>query len=252
MSRLYPRLLSEQARLLYGEYRDLQLSDLTTRHDTTHPSAVFAATGGDRVSASELGRLRTTILDLAQTAGFPEESTKSARADFDLALAALLHTEMGLVPAEAASGDVWAFLAMVLVPDVAYWRYPKPVPDRVLATDITRHVFGRLWWRAHLVHAPGEPHPYAALEILGEAAFDQIYARRKALGASPYMVKAILQVWSDLDREGLNERELLRDFLKRLLRLASFVCFDAMEEPALAAELRHVANESLAAVSPQR
>lgn len=247
MSRLYPRLLSGQARSLYTEHRQLRLSDLTASHDTTHTSAVFAATGGDRVSPADLRRLRETVVDLARTAGFPEESNKSARADFDLALAALLHTEMGLVPAEAASGDVWAFISLVLLPDVAYWRYPNPVGDRVLATDITRHVFGRLWWRAHLVHDPGELAPYSALEILGEAAFDQIYARRKALGGSPYLVKAILRVWRDLDRDGLTERDLLRDFLKRLLRLAPFMCFEAMEERQLEAELLRAANDSVLA-----
>uniref|UniRef100_UPI003FA793CD DUF6339 family protein n=1 Tax=Streptomyces sp. GSL17-113 TaxID=3115365 RepID=UPI003FA793CD len=91
-------------------------------------------------------------------------------------VAAALHTNMRLVPAEAASGDVWAFLALVLLPDVAYWRYPKPPGDRILGTDLTRHVFGRMWWRAQLVHSSDDPDPYAALEILGEAAFDQIYA----------------------------------------------------------------------------
>ncbi|HEX7306726.1 DUF6339 family protein, partial [Lentzea sp.] len=197
--------------------------------------------------------LRVKVLALATEAGFPGESTRSARADFDLALAALLHTEMGLVPAEAASGDVWAFLALVLLPDVAYWRYsPTPVRDRVQASDITRHVFGRLWWRAQLVHDPSEPDPYSALAILGEAAFDQIYARRRALGGSPYLVKAILRVWGELDRGGENERDVLRDFLKRLLRLAPFLSFDAIEDRRLDAELMRAAGDSVLAVRDER
>ena len=178
------------------------------------------------------------------------ESDRTRNADFDLRLAALLHSEMGMVPAEAASRDVWAFLALVLLPDVAFWRYPQPPKDRVLGTDLTRHVFGRLWWRAQLVRSSDDPEPYAALEILGEAAFDQIYARRAALGGSPHMVRAILRVWNDLDLTGLNERETLRDFLKRLLRLAPFVLFDGIEEQALDDELRAVAQESVDAQRP--
>jgi site-specific DNA-cytosine methylase len=247
MSFLYPRLLAEQARPLFEEYRHLAITELAGRAAVAHESAVYVATGGDRVSANQLRELREGVLSLARRAGFPDDSNRARNADFDLQLAALLHAEMGVVPAEAASRDVWAFLALVVLPDVAFWRYPQPPKDRVLGTDLTRHVFGRLWWRAQLVHSSGGSDPYDALKILGEAAFDQIYARRAALGGSPHMVRAILRVWKDLDLTGLNERETLRDFLKRLLRLAPFVLFDGIEENALDHELRSVAQESVEA-----
>ncbi|MFE7773116.1 DUF6339 family protein [Streptomyces sp. NPDC057445] len=245
---LYPRLLAAQARPLFEEYREKAIAELAGRVAITHESAVYVATGGDRVSAGRLQELRVGVVDLAERAGFPSDSDRARNADFDLRLAAFLHAEMGMVPAEAASRDVWAFLALVLLPDVAFWRYPHPPKDRVLGTDLTRHVFGRLWWRAQLVRASNDPEPYGALQILGEAAFDQIYARRAALGGSPHMVRAILRVWKDLDLTGLNERDTLRDFLKRLLRLAPFVVFDGIEKHALDHELRTVAQESVDAL----
>lgn len=252
MSFLYPRLLAEQARPLYEEYRQLPVGDLSHRVAVSHDSAVYVATGGDRVPPARLQDLRDGVLDLAKQAGFPDESDRTRNAEFDLRLAALLHSEMGMVPAEAAARDVWAFLALILLPDVAFWRYPQPPKDRVLGTDLTRHVFGRLWWRAQLVRSPEDREPYAALEILGEAAFDQIYARRAALGGSPHLVRAILRTWRDLDLTGLNERDTLRDFLKRLLRLAPFVLFDGIEAHALDDELRAVAQESVEAQRPGR
>ncbi|MFF3793335.1 DUF6339 family protein [Streptomyces sp. NPDC001981] len=245
ISFLYPRLLADQASPLFAEYRHLPVSELTGRVAFAHESAVYVATGGDRVSTDRLRELRAGVVDLAMRAGFPDGSDRARNAEFDLALAALLHAEMGMVPAEAAARDVWAFLALIVLPDVAFWRYPEPPRDRVLGTDLTRHVFGRLWWRAQLVRSCDGPKPYEALKILGEAAFDQIYARRAALGGSPHMVGAILRVWKDLDLQGLNERETLRDFLKRLLRLAPFVLFDGIEETALDNELRAVAQESV-------
>ncbi|RAY10743.1 hypothetical protein DPM19_33640 [Actinomadura craniellae] len=248
MGFLYPRLLSGQAKPLHEAYQTMAPAELTDRVGGTHDSAVFAATGGDRTSEKDLRRLREKVVALAQGSNFPEESTRELRSTFDLKLAKLLHTEMGIVPAEAASGDVWAFLALVLLPDVAYWRYPSPPGDRVLGTDLTRHVFGRLWWRAHLVHSPGDPDPYSALSILGEAAFDQIYARRKALGGSPYLVKAILRVWDSLNLHEFKERQVLIDFLMRLLRLGPFVAFEALNTDALDAELRSVVEESVRAI----
>ncbi|MFC9395184.1 DUF6339 family protein [Streptomyces sp. NPDC057027] len=250
MSLLYPRLLPQQARQLYDEYRDLSIPELAERVSYTHPSAVYVATGGDRVSTTQLKDLRRAVVELAERSGFPHSSDRARNAEFDLGLAALLHAEMGMVPAEAASRDVWAFLAIAVLPDVAYWRYPHPPRDRVLGTDLTRHVFGRLWWRGQLVRSSDTSDPYAALKILGEAAFDQIYARRAALGGSPHMVRAILRVWNALNLHGLNERETFRDFLKRLLRLAPFVLFDGIEDEALDAELRAVAQESIDAQRP--
>ncbi len=249
MSLLYPRLLSAQAKELHREYQTLSIDGLRSRVAFQHESAVFAATGGNRARQPDLERVRAIVMELAERAGYPDESTQVRRGAFDLDVAAVLHREAGMVPAEAAAGDIWAFLALVVMPDVAYWRYPEPPGDRVLATDLTRHVFGRLWWRAQLVHEPGEPEPYAALGILGEAAFDQIYARRKALGGSPYLVKGILKVWKDLDRNGLGERDLLRDFLKRLLRLAPFMAFDALDERQLNAELWRTARDSVRALT---
>lgn len=245
ISNLYPRLLPDRATPLFTAYQQLSTSELTTHVAFTHESSVYVATGGDRVTADRLQELREGILVLAARAGFPGESDRVRNAEFDLSLAALLHAKTGMVPAEAASRDVWAFLAVVVLPDVAFWRYPHPPKDRILGTDLTRHVFGRLWWRAQLVRSPDAPEPYEALKILGEAAFDQIYARRAALGGSPHLVRSILRVWDGLDLHGLNERETLRDFLKRLLRLAPFVLFDALEEQALDDELRTVAQQSV-------
>lgn len=251
MSLLYPRLLSGQAKPLFEEYRRLSLSELADRVSTSHESAVYAAIGGDRVKEDKLLELRKLVTDLAEEAGFPDKPTRKSQASFDLQLAAILHTEAGLTPAEAASGDIWAFTALVLLPDVAFWRYPDPPKDRILATDLTRHVFGRMWWRAQLVHSPDHPDPYAALTVLGEAAFDQIYARRAALGGSPYLVKAILRVWNDLDLTEFNgdtRRKILRDFLMRLLRLGPFLEFESVDEDALDAELLMAARESVTAV----
>jgi hypothetical protein len=245
---LYPRLLPSRARALAAEYRDLEPTDLSARWTTHDESAVFVATGGTRVSEDKLAHLRGLVVDLAKESGFPAGHSVEQRGSFDLTLARMLHREMRIAPAEAAAGDVWAFLALIVLADVAKWRYPRLVGDRVLGTDLTRHVFGRMWWRAQLVYTPSDPDPYAALHVLGEAAFDQIYARRNALGGSPHLIKSILKVWDSLDFKSLPERDILRDFLKRLLRLAPLVSFDTVDETALREELVNVAREAIIGV----
>lgn len=51
-----------------------------------------------------------------------------------------------------------------------------------------------------------------------------------------------------MDFKGLTERDILRDFLKRLLRLAPFVVFEALDESALDEELVEIAKETVVGV----
>lgn len=247
MSLLYPRLLRHRAKLLAAEYKELGPNELNGRWALADGSAVFVATGGTRIDQAKLQLLREIVVDLAKQSGFPLPPDGKQKPTFDLALAVALHREMRISPAEAASGDVWAFLALVVLPDVAHWRYPKPPGDRVLGTDLTRHVLGRMWWRAQLVYDPSSPDPYSALHVLGEAAFDQIYARRAALGGSPHLIQSILRTWKQMNLAGpdITERDILRDFLKRLLRLAPFVVFEALDSRALDEELLEIAQETV-------
>ncbi|MFD3460920.1 DUF6339 family protein [Nocardia fluminea] len=247
MTLLYPRLLRHRAKPLAAEYKELGPIELNRRWSLADSSAVFVATGGTRIEQAKLQFLRDIVVDLAKESGFPEPPDAKQKSGFDLQLAVALHREMRISPAEAASGDVWAFLALVVLPDVAHWRYPRPPGDRVLGSDLTRHVFGRMWWRAQLVYAPTDSDPYTALHVLGEAAFDQIYARRTALGGSPHLIQSILRTWKQMNFAGpdITERDVLRDFLKRLLRLAPFVVFEALDSRSLDEELLEIAKETV-------
>lgn len=245
---LYPRLLATTALELHQSLAGDTPERRTARAGEFHPSAVFAATGGRRVGKEELRDLRVHVLEAARRAGFPEENRRRDRGAFDLEVAQLLHERTGLVAAEAAVRPVWAFLALVLLPDVTYWRYPDPPLDRTLGTDITRHVWGRLWWRAHLLALPGQVERYRLLDTFGEAAFDQIFARRRSIGGSRAMVRALAEVWPSVDRGGVNERDLLMDVLKRLLRAGALVEFESLEEGELRRQIGAAASESSAAL----
>lgn len=249
MPLLYPRLLTTASRAMFDDYRERSVSDLATVFAYRNDSAVFLATGGDRVAESQLEELRHEVLGAARDAGFPDKARTEAAAAFDRRVAIALRERMQLVPAEAGARDIWAFLALCVLPDVAFWRYPDPPEDRILGTDLTRHVFARLWWRAHLVHDGESAEPYGALDILGEGDFDQIYARREALGGSPELVQGILAVWSGRreagELDGLHERDALREFLKRLLRLGAFIHFDSLDRVTLRSELDEVLSETL-------
>jgi hypothetical protein len=253
MTTLYPRLPPGPARRLFDELKTLPSDQLQLRSALDHPSAVYTPIGGDRATPAAMERIRDDLLRIAFEAGYPAPPSIEARSGFDLAIARHLHADLALAPAEAGSrdGGVWAHLALVTAPDIAFWRFPDPPGDRILGTDLTRHVFARMWWRAHLVYDETNPHddPYEALTVLGEAGIDQILARRKILGQSPYLFRAVLRVWRSVDRGEITERALLQDFLKRLLRLAPFIVFEALPDEQLEAQLLALVLEAQKALS---
>lgn len=248
---LYPRLLDAAAMDMHRRYTRMTIEELKDCYAFQHPSAVFAATGGDRVPRQHLEDLRERVLKTAEEAGFPSGGRRRDHTEFDLEIARLLHERMGLVAAEAAVRPIWAFLALVVLPDVSYWRYRDPPVDRILGTDITRHVWGRLWWRAHLLVVPNETDPYRLLSTFNESDFDQIYSRRSLLGGSRSLVRALADVWPSVDTGGLPSRQVLRDVLKRLLRAAAVIEFDALDYADLCGEIRREAATSVAAIRAQ-
>ncbi|MBB4687361.1 DUF6339 family protein [Amycolatopsis jiangsuensis] len=245
---LYPRLLDAAAMDMHRTYTHLTIEELKDRHAYQHPSAVFAATGGDRVARQSLENLRERVLKVAEEAGFPSDGRRRDHTEFDLDIARLLHERMGLVAAEAAVRPIWAFLALVVLPDVSYWRYRDPPIDRILGTDITRHVWGRLWWRAHLLTIPNETDQYRLLRTFNESDFDQIYARRSLLGGSRSVVRALADVWPSVNTGGFPPRRVLRDVLKRILRAAAIIEFDSLDYADLCGEIRREAATSVAAM----
>ncbi|MFE4392779.1 MULTISPECIES: DNA cytosine methyltransferase [Streptomycetaceae] len=257
MAFLMPQLLPAAVDGLCVELKDRTVEELRTRAAVSHPAMYYAATGGRRLPADRLAALREAVVAVAAENGFPAQSdrppARRAAARFDTEVARLLYKDAGIIPAEALSPQLWAFLSLVVMPDVAAWRFPGFNPRRVTGRDITRHVFGRLWWRAHLVGGERlDPDDlYDALSVLGEEAFDQVFARRTSIGASSHLVCGILRVWQEFDipDEEVADRQVFRDFLKRILRLRAFVSFDALDEKELDEELRTLVQESLATVT---
>ncbi|WP_406395816.1 DUF6339 family protein [Streptomyces sp. NBC_00887] len=164
-------------------------------------------------------------------------ANRELAATFAITVAEILHKNSGIIPAE----------------DPVAVEIGVPPGGNIRHQHQTRHVFGRLWWRAHLVHdsEAEEGDLYAALNILGESAFDQIYVRRTSIGGSPSLVRGILRVWEEIDvpRDEVRERALLRELLMRVLRLQAFVSFDSLTADDLDEEPGKLADESLRALT---
>src|SRR5215831_1836896 len=104
---LYPRLPPAIGDALAQERATESIAALEKLSSCEHPDAVYGPTGGGRVPKSTLEELRAAVLKVATACGFPSGLGEKEKRRFDAECAALLHTMMGIVAAEAAQVGVW-------------------------------------------------------------------------------------------------------------------------------------------------
>ena len=243
----YPRLPRGVAESLLDEQRKLSIDQLPTLVATSHAQQEWHPTIPIRVTEQELQHLRTGIVGIATEHGYPVPRPRGGHAPFDQQLAIHLYEQMGVVPAEAAAGGIWSFLALVLLPDIAAWRYPDRHRDRFIGADLmigssNRHVFGRLWARVHILGAE-------ASSGLGEDNVVQFF-ERSTFGGDPRLARAIgeTHIHTIAANRVIQSQELMRDAMKRLRRLAVVVSFGALGNDQLRRLLEEVFATSAAAL----
>lgn len=223
----YPRLPDAVAAELLGELTGLPHGDLIERSALAHRACSFYPTRTAEVTSDQLQALQTEVRDVATDCGYPTSGGKGSPAlrEFDQRCCRLLFEQMDIVVADAASAGVWSFLSLVLLPDVAFWRFPnqRELEDYERLLGRPRNVFRRLWWRAHNVGVDLGP------QLLEDEAVGIL--ERSAIGGNPAIAQAIARehlrrTSSDLP---IQRTELLRDAMKRVRRLAAIVSLGGLE-----------------------
>lgn len=243
---LYPRLTLSVAMQIAKQKSSIDPIVLRQTHSNNefvvHKSALYAPTGGSKVSIDKLKEVRELVRKCANELGFPELPNLQSRNLFDQKCGILLLENMLVSPSEASSLGVWSHLTCVLLPDIVRWRFAgdTTAEERFIgsARGVRRNTFGRLWWRAFLLYEESyEEDPYFLLGQFGEDDLVQI-TERPSLAGHPRLAKQILLSFLDLKlnqhlQGDFTEREILRDVVKRVRRLLSLVMFEALDSDTL-------------------
>jgi hypothetical protein len=252
---LYPRLSPQQGKQLAELRSTMTLLELRQLADVTHTNVTYAPTGGTRVTEFQLASLRKCIQETAKQHGFepgladrePLPLNTEHKGAFDAALAVMMHKQMRVNPAEACRPGVWRFIGTVLAPAPIRWRFPgdKTTHERFLGNRL-RNMYGRVWWRAHLLQDKTNEDPYWLLKELGEDELVQITERPNAAGYQPLavgMARGLVQRWNPA--LGVSRSGLLREAMKRLLRLLPLVRFEALSLELVTEEIDTLFDETL-------
>lgn len=244
---LYPRLPRVVAVRLAQERASLLPNVLVRASSVTHPDAIYAPTGGNRVDRKHLETLRTLVRQAAKDAGYPHPPNEKKKRAFDAASGRILHSRMNISPAEAAQAGVWQFMACVMLPELVRWRFPGTQDGTSIERFLggVRNVFQRVWWRAYILGMPDRANPYELLTLMGEDELVQIMERPNLAGSPRLALRVSLEFLSTVKADrNLDRMRLMREVQKRLMRLSTFVSFDAVDESTLNNMLEQIFEEA--------
>lgn len=233
---LYPRLDQFAASIELESQMLHTPVDLLDRGNISHANAAPSATGGIPVPADLLLELQRLLREVAKDFNFPEPLNMARQQEFDRICGTLLFQKMRIVTGDAAEEGVWSFLSLVVVPEIAPWRFPSRHPNRLLGKS--RNTFRRLWWRAWSL-GPDLTEPPQGTFALNEDDYFQIMERTK-LSGDRRTAQAIKQhMWTfDLqataDEKQSTRNHVLREVIKRLRAAKSHIAFHALSDDQLA------------------
>lgn len=219
---LYPRLPRTSAEELLETLRDTEPGQCAKLAGIAHPMAAPAPTGGTPVSDRHLRELRSVVLR-----EFEEEMQQPLQGGNEAAVDArfgrLLHRHLQIITSDAAHEGVWSFLALVLLPDLAAWRFPSYHPARFLGTH--RNVFRRTWWRQHVLGDIMQRAEASGRRPLGEDELVGIFERSR-MARSHELARAIARYILALDVS--NRSDFARDLAKRIRRRMAYINVDVL------------------------
>lgn len=237
-----PRIDKSSATELLSNHLSGDLSDIGSAMPDLSPVTTFTPVGGLRVEAQRLAELRKEVVDLACRHGMPGRLADLSV--FEGQLARLLHQRIPMSANEASHEEVWSYLTCCWLLDVAVWRFGKDADKRRFIGDVNRNTFRRLWWRAEILGSDVD------LTLLGEDELVNITERPTIASDRRLARFIVLEFLARVDRGETESRMLLmRDAMKRLLRLTPFVAFAALRDEEVREVVDHCFNSAATALS---
>lgn len=245
---LLPRLSAERGQQIRA--RLSQITDLSGAFERSAADELYQApkafpvTGGDPIAFGKLMEIREESIVLMSQ--LDAEPSNKFNTKFDIAFGRLLFTHFQDSQSELGVPEVWDFLTLVILPDIALRRFS--VADKAGQSRITggqrRHVFQRLWKRWKVF---GEK-----IVLTGKLTEDDYQAllERQFFLERPEVAQVVALAIIDSPLTGDARRSQTRLLLRQLMQLSGVVVFDPLDLPHLnnmVLQMRELVAKSLEA-----
>lgn len=246
----YPRLRDVEAHQLLLRLRSMTSREARDLIDLSTEGVLYYPMAPARVGTDDLVRIREAVVKIAAEFGFPlqEPAKPRDRPGFEQELAAKFVKIAQMLPAEAADAEVWNFITLRVLPDVAIWRYafdddrdPEPRAERLIGRR--RGIFRQAWWRGYFLG------PDACLRLT-EDDFVQL-ADRTGIVGHPVLARAVVEAHlARVGNEDYRRREGIRDATKLLRRELGRTAFDSLRDDEVRAIVNGVFDRATGTTSP--
>lgn len=223
---LFPRLPRPAARQLLKEQAERSPLELRAGARTSHPAAATAPTGGRPVTEEVLVGVADAVREACEEQ-WPEPASRSQGASLDRAIGKALVEHLLIVRPDAANEGVWAFLSLVLLPDIAVLRFPDRAESRLMGG--ARNVFRRPWERRVVLGELSDRHGTNG-QFLGEDELVNIFERSR-LARSHELARALAE--HILSAEVPNRSEYARELTKHVKRQLGAYNIDVLDTSAV-------------------
>jgi len=223
-----------RARALAEAFADRSVDELKAGSWPVDPAGLFAPTGGMPVDKDTIRRLRRELEAIATAAGYPNMGGQAGKSQFDSQVLRLL-ADFPIAVGEALRAEMWAWVAVVLVPHLVRWRWPvKDEKFRIerFAGPLVRNALGRLWYQGFILDR-GKDH-VDRWTFSDELTADQVVAllERPSLAASRKTAVAVGKHWAGVPQPRRKE-ELFRQAMKTLLVRAGVQSLDVLDAESI-------------------
>jgi hypothetical protein len=235
------RLDREAAKQLIADRVCMPISQLAAGLPLMMVDFTYSPIGGTRITDDELGALRRELLEIAHAHGYPDSVERTS--ELEARLGETLHRVLPITPHEASQEDAWTYLTCCWLLDVAVWRFGTDADERRFIGNVNRNTFRRLWWRREVLGAE------VPLGRLGEDELVSIM-ERPTIASDRRLARGIAtRFLAVVDAEdGVERMHLMREAMKRLMRLTPFVSFYALGDDELEAVVSTAFESSNAAL----
>lgn len=218
-----PRIARHSAAELLKLHLSNGIAEIASGMPDLTPPITYTPVGGQRIENGQLEQLRIDILRLAHEHGMPNRIIEPSV--FEGRAARLLRETLPMSANEASHEEVWSYLTCCWLLDVAVWRFGVDADERRFIGNVNRNTFRRLWWRAEILG------PDIELTKLGEDELVNIM-ERPTIASDRRLARTVALEFLARVHEGAAESrmQLMREAMKRLLRLTPLVAFQALND----------------------
>lgn len=218
-----PRIARHSATEVLQLHLSNEVAEIASNMPDLTPPITYTPVGGQRIENGQLEQLRTDILRLAHEHGMPNRIIEPSV--FEGRAARLLREALPMSANEASHEEVWSYLTCCWLLDVAVWRFGVGADERRFIGNVNRNTFRRLWWRAEILG------PDIDLTKLGEDELVNIMERPTIASDRRLARTVALEFFSRVHEGAADSRmQLMREAMKRLLRLTPLVAFQALND----------------------